>query len=400
MKKIGDSTNTANDAGEWTEGNSAAGVESTLIKADWLNTIQRELLSVLKAAEITPDPSNDAQLITAIKVVAAAVADFNTLLNKPTTLKGYGILDSMPAAVVYDELNKKANKATTLSGYGILDSMPAAVVYDELNKKANKATTLSGYGILDSMPAAVVYDELNKKANKATTLSGYGILDSMPAAVVYDELNKKANKATTLGGYGIADAMTAAAVGTELAKKADKATTLSGYGIADAMTATQIQSALNDKLNKSGGAVTGQASIQLSGQGLNTPALSLNNPDAGGTSALRFSTANTALVLFNESGTKGLALRTSLNEFGSLDVGDVLSKGALCHTAASFLKPVAGQWVALSGSGVLPSGGTWAYSVINFNTNGQALTGSAGIAAGGASVSSGTNCIGFAWRIL
>lgn len=66
MQKISDSTATANGNNEFTEGDPAAGIGATLLKANWLNTIQRELLAVLSAAGIAPAVGEDDQLAKAI----------------------------------------------------------------------------------------------------------------------------------------------------------------------------------------------------------------------------------------------------------------------------------------------------------------------------------------------
>jgi hypothetical protein len=42
------------------------GVAATIVEADWLNIVQNEIVAVLTAAAITPDKTNDAQLIAAI----------------------------------------------------------------------------------------------------------------------------------------------------------------------------------------------------------------------------------------------------------------------------------------------------------------------------------------------
>ena len=94
MQKISDSTNTANPAGEFTEGNPAAGAPATLLKASWLNAIQRELVALILGAGIKLNASDDEQVLKAIKAIAGVAADFNKLLNKPTTISGYGILDA------------------------------------------------------------------------------------------------------------------------------------------------------------------------------------------------------------------------------------------------------------------------------------------------------------------
>ncbi|MBV4522202.1 hypothetical protein KVG88_19255 [Pseudomonas sp. SWRI74] len=73
MQKIGDITNTANDVGEYTDGNPGAGVEPTLIKARWLNVIQRELAAVVEGAGFVLDPGRDDQVLHAIQILARLV---------------------------------------------------------------------------------------------------------------------------------------------------------------------------------------------------------------------------------------------------------------------------------------------------------------------------------------
>jgi microcystin-dependent protein len=67
MQKIGHSTPTANDAGEFSEGNPAAGVEPTWLTAEWHNTVQRELIAVVQSAGLALDSNDDAQLLLAIR---------------------------------------------------------------------------------------------------------------------------------------------------------------------------------------------------------------------------------------------------------------------------------------------------------------------------------------------
>ncbi len=67
MQKIGDIPNTRADSnGEFTDGNVAGGVPPTILPAAWFNTIQRELISVLSAAGITPDSNKFDQVLTAV----------------------------------------------------------------------------------------------------------------------------------------------------------------------------------------------------------------------------------------------------------------------------------------------------------------------------------------------
>lgn len=67
MQKIGDIPNTRADSnGEFTDGNVAGGVPPTILPAEWFNTIQRELISVLTLAGITPDSAKFNQVATAV----------------------------------------------------------------------------------------------------------------------------------------------------------------------------------------------------------------------------------------------------------------------------------------------------------------------------------------------
>lgn len=66
MQKIGSITSTADDNGEWTNGNVAAGTAPTILDAAWLNTIQREIANVVTGAGLTLDPANDAQLLASL----------------------------------------------------------------------------------------------------------------------------------------------------------------------------------------------------------------------------------------------------------------------------------------------------------------------------------------------
>ena len=74
MQKISDSTSTANALGEFTEGSPGAGVDATLLKAPWLNAIQRELISVIEATGTLLDPEDDSQLFKSILALSRSGA--------------------------------------------------------------------------------------------------------------------------------------------------------------------------------------------------------------------------------------------------------------------------------------------------------------------------------------
>ncbi len=66
MQKIGAYTGSADANGEFREGSPSAGVAPTLIKGDWLNVVQRELVAVIQAAGMALSGADDAQLLKAI----------------------------------------------------------------------------------------------------------------------------------------------------------------------------------------------------------------------------------------------------------------------------------------------------------------------------------------------
>lgn len=93
MQKIGDIPNTrADNNGEFTDGNVAGGVPPTILPAEWFNTIQRELMSILAAAEIEADSDAFDQVLLSIqKLVSEGIPD---LKDASLTQKGIVKLSS------------------------------------------------------------------------------------------------------------------------------------------------------------------------------------------------------------------------------------------------------------------------------------------------------------------
>ncbi|MDJ3784108.1 hypothetical protein LEI94_06025 [Salmonella enterica] len=67
MRKIGDITPTANDQDEFTDGDVAEYIQSTLLMAAWFNVVQRELCNVVEFDGTQPDKANDQQVLEAIE---------------------------------------------------------------------------------------------------------------------------------------------------------------------------------------------------------------------------------------------------------------------------------------------------------------------------------------------
>lgn len=70
MQKIGDvAGSNADPSGEWTPGDPQSGTPATILMADYLNTLQRELVAIAEHNGGALNPGDDAQLINAIRVV-------------------------------------------------------------------------------------------------------------------------------------------------------------------------------------------------------------------------------------------------------------------------------------------------------------------------------------------
>lgn len=95
MQKIGDIPNTRADIhGEFTDGNVAGGVPPTILPAEWFNTLQRELMSVLSAADIEADSDQFNQVAAAIsKLISNGIegSDFLQAANHLKEIKNAGV---------------------------------------------------------------------------------------------------------------------------------------------------------------------------------------------------------------------------------------------------------------------------------------------------------------------
>lgn len=250
MQKISDSTSTANAAGEFTEGNPAAGADATLIKAAWLNAIQRELISVITDAGTALNPADNAQVLKAIKGLIGQLAlrvgvmsQQLPILAAPTPggtdgsgtggalqireAQGVGNAKtdfSYAPRIVYHWQGQKAKDlamsvggdlvwgGSTLWHAGNFDPASKANSNDvatSLAQKANKATTLSGYNIGDAFT--------KDQASAAISAAIAGLVNSAPGAL--DTLKELSD---ALGG----DPNFATTVLNALGLKADKATSL------------------------------------------------------------------------------------------------------------------------------------------------------------------------------
>lgn len=141
MQKIGDIPNTRADSnGEFTDGNVAGGVPPTLLPAEWFNTIQRELMSILSAAEIEADSEAFDQISQAILKLVSSGIDTNKFLKINNNLSEIAAVgpDAVLAAIT------NLNLVTTVN-----NANGALQVARNLSDVADKATARTNIGAAD-----------------------------------------------------------------------------------------------------------------------------------------------------------------------------------------------------------------------------------------------------------
>ena len=217
---------------------------------------------------------------------------FADILNKPTTVAGYGITDAL-TSVSFSQITAKP---TTVAGYGITDAL-TSVAFSDLTSTPN---TISGYGIIDAFSGS-----FSALTNIPNTIAGYGITDAFDGA-----FSSLTGKPTTVAGYGITDALTT----VSFAQLTGKPTTISGYGITDAFNGafssltgkpTTISGyGITDAFNGQFASLTGRPTT-LSGYGI-TDAAPLASPALTGTP-----TAPTAALTTNTTQLATTAFTTS-----------------------------------------------------------------------------------------
>lgn len=147
MLKIGDLTDTADGSGEWTDGSVAGNIQPTEIMGGWLTTVQRELIAILTAAEMLPDKTNDAQVITAIQKLIQKSADENSGVPVGTPIPWPS--DALPA----DSANKYAlmqGQIFDTSKYKKLAAAYPDGVIPDMRGQTIKGKPVSGRAVLSS----------------------------------------------------------------------------------------------------------------------------------------------------------------------------------------------------------------------------------------------------------
>ncbi|AKA81202.1 hypothetical protein [Pseudomonas synxantha] len=308
MQKIGDITSTANANGEWMEGNPAAGLDATLIKSGWLNTIQRELIALVLGAGLPLNKLDDSQVLQAVRNIAGSIAEFKVTGDGITDAGLVGgdqqrpyIRDSVTKDILLlqralgftparnDHVHTFASltsKPTTLGGYGISDAYTISAANAAI-AKAISDLVASSPGALDTLNelaqalgndpnfATTVTNALAGKANKSTTLAGYGIIDSYTRSEANNAISASAN--TLVGRDGIS---TAGLVGGDQARPYMR----------DQVTGDvlQLQRRLGFDPVQQGGGI-GQAANKVylgMSNSLNRPAITVDTTNFGGVAFL------------------------------------------------------------------------------------------------------------------
>ncbi|UCZ84468.1 hypothetical protein LGQ10_29855 [Pseudomonas sp. L5B5] len=248
MQKIGTSTTTANSLGEFTEGSPGAGVAATLIKAAWLNAVQRELIRLIEGAGLSLDATDDSQLLKAVQSLLTAANTWQKLGNKPSTVEGFGITDAptkSELALALSYLASKKDVAGLLPTSG--GKLTGSIVLDNGSIDSPEISWQTpGFDIrVDAVGKTLRFFAFNDGVttypfaldvvNKAATFFG----NTAWHAGNFNPQDK-ANKATSLAGYGITDGATKKELSDGLATKAHVSTIFNNGPIAGASSRLKL----------------------------------------------------------------------------------------------------------------------------------------------------------------
>lgn len=313
--------------------------------------------------------------------------------------------------------SSKADKGTTLSAYGITNAYTKSQTDSFLALKV-AADKILAAGFVAGITSRPYFREANPDGSE-------GAVVELALASHVHSFASLTDKPTTLGGYGIQGVYTSAQV-DDLLRSVPGSDSISTVGLQNGNAArpymrasaggaviplaleshTHAFSSITNKPDNfqgygiAGGTLTSPVVISTQAQGPGSAGLSLVNANAGGVCSFSMASTLSGVQILHTNGGSGISVASVVgNVPAPVAASAFLANGSACHTEASFMKPVSGQFVSLAGSAVLPAGGTWAYSVTGYNGGGAAVGGNAGVAAGGTVVGINTNSVGFAWRI-
>ncbi len=143
MQKIGDiAGSNADGNGEWTQGDPQGSVPATIIMAEFLNTLQRELVAIVEHNSGGLNPNDDAQLIAAIRLIGQPAGGVSLLGQ---VAKGTGDTLNLP----YGQVN--------IGGNGFSYVLPESQITDwnPINA-ANHDGSVTGLNLGDNVYLYVV----------------------------------------------------------------------------------------------------------------------------------------------------------------------------------------------------------------------------------------------------
>ena len=375
--------------GQFVDENVSTGTPGSLIPSAWGNAVTHEVINVIEARGLAPSESNLTQLVTAIRrLISGAIGDIGA-----ATTTAFGLVRLATQAQVDAGADTAATVTSATLRVRLTDAISTAI------GNIGAATT-TAFGLIrlatqsqvdagTDTAAAVTSATLRARLTDAisTAIGNIGAATTSAFGLI-----RLATQTQVDAGTDSAAAVTSSTLATRLSSaistKADKATT---------PTTAQMNTGLANKLDLTGGSIGGSLYVEAA-QSFSSPALSINTSLAGSSvSLLRLLCPNTGVLLSNQNGTSTLSFLTTAGGGATVSAADVLSAGSPCHTAVSFMKPIAGQWVSLTGGATLPAGGTWAYQLTNFNSTGTLIGSGAGLVAGGTQLGTSYS-VGFAWR--
>lgn len=177
MQKIGDIPNTRADSnGEFTDGNVAGGIPPTILPAEWFNTIQRELINLLAAANIEPDSDDFNQVATAVSKLITE-GGFLKTVNNLSEIKAAGA-DAVSAALTNLGLSDAAHLSQLTGVIGTSRNAKMSVT-----AASSTATFTADELIVQTALGGLQYKicSFNKTINLATTGAGGMDTGAVPA---------------------------------------------------------------------------------------------------------------------------------------------------------------------------------------------------------------------------
>lgn len=176
---------------EFTDGNPLTGTPATVLPASYMNTLQRELLAILAAAEITPNVSVDNQVLQAINSLIAGGGSAVTAAAVSVVDAGEYFAGTNVEAVLAELGESRANATTASSRIrrqivalsGAANNMAGTHFENvvEISHSAATTYTILPDGSLAS-PIGTCITIFQEGAGKVEVVAGSGVTLKKPAS--------------------------------------------------------------------------------------------------------------------------------------------------------------------------------------------------------------------------